>query len=266
VLREHNVEYTIWDRLAEGERKKLKRWYLRLLASRLEAYERQTVGTFDGLIAITQEDASLLHRFAPKAPIHVSPACINMAEWPEVPAPKALKVGFIGSLDWRPNQEGLDWFLENVWGRVINKVPGASFTIAGKKMPARYGHTRLDGVHALGQVPNARAFMQSMDVLIAPLFSGSGMRVKALECMAAGRPLVATAMAMDGIGTKPGLHVELADTTNAFANELVHLLKHPDKAAAMGVAGREFVASHFAADAVSESLLAWQRHTFGLWS
>ncbi len=165
----------------------------------------------------------------------------------------AAPIGFLGSLDYRPNQGAAVWIAEELGPRLRGEVH-----IAGSNAP-RWLRERLEasGVAFDGEIPDAKAFIRSMGVMVAPLFSGGGMRIKILEAMALGKPVVATTIGAAGIGVRHGEDILLADDPDAFAAAVSELLDDPAKARTIGEAGRRLVASRFSTEALARGLLTF---------
>ncbi len=165
----------------------------------------------------------------------------------------AARVGFLGSLDYRPNQDAAVWIAEELQPRL-----GAEVHIAGSNAP-QWLRERLEasGVTFDGAVSDAKAFIRSMRVMIAPLFSGGGLRIKILEAMALGKPVVATTIGAAGIGVRHGEDILLADDPDAFAAAVSELLNDPAKTRAIGDAGRCLVASRYSTEALARGLLTF---------
>nr|WP_262907856.1 glycosyltransferase family 4 protein [Hymenobacter sp. 15J16-1T3B] len=109
---------------------------------------------------------------------------------------------FLGSLDWRPNQEGLEWFLQHVWPEARRNHPELVLHVAGKNMPDHIRDLRVPGVQVHGFVESAPVFMQQYEVMIVPLLSGGGMRVKIIEGMALGKCIISTGLGSEGIAVR----------------------------------------------------------------
>jgi glycosyltransferase involved in cell wall biosynthesis len=156
-------------------------------------------------------------------------------------------VGYIGAMDWLPNQEGVEWFLDHVWSKVLKEAPDAKFHLAGRKMPQKYFAYASDSVIVLGEVDDAFHFMRSCDVMVVPLKSGSGMRVKIIEAMSQEIALVASKTALEGIEAREGRDVFITrdDDAELFAKRIVELLQNKDLALKMGKSAREFVRENF---------------------
>jgi len=227
VMRAHNVEFEIWERLAKEQKNWLKKRYLNLLAIRMKYFEIRMLNRYDGLVPISVKDEAYFRKMGYIGPAYTIAASVdaerytvnhNYANWESV--------FFIGSLDWMPNQKGLLWFLKEVWPQVYEKMPKVKFYIAGRNMPKWLETKLLPGVHMVGEVEHATDFMQSKGIMIVPLFSGSGMRVKIIEAMALGKPIVATSLAAEGIACTHKKNIMLGNNANEFTEHIIELLQN----------------------------------------
>ena len=257
VLRSVNVEHEIWEGLARGERGIARRLYLGHIARRLREFEVATLNDVDAIAAVTPEDAGTYARLGATVPLHVAPVGIETDEYPDRSGQgDPLTVVFLGSLDWRPNLEAAEWFLESVWPLVRRSVPEARFHIGGSNPPADLGgRLRSEGVRFLGRVPDARDFLASGAAMVVPLLTGGGMRVKILEAMALGVPVVSTRLGASGIGAANGTEILLADGPETLAAACASLLLDQDLAFAIGQAGRRRVSESFDAVGIGRRLL-----------
>lgn len=222
VLRAHNVEYTIWQMLAEREANLLKRVYLRHLAHRLQRFEETTLPKFDAVAAITEPDQRRLRALGCQEPVVFVPAGVDLGRFQRDPTirPKPRTLFMIGSLDWLPNQEGLDWLLAEVWPQVSEKYPDVELHLAGKEMPARFRNLKLPGVVVHGFVESAAAFMQQYEVMLVPLLSGGGMRIKIIEGMALGTCIISTGLGSEGIHVRDNFDIVLCDEPTEWVERI----------------------------------------------
>ncbi len=259
VLRSFNVEHEIWDRLAPGERNPARRTLLAHLARRLRAYEVASLDEPDAIVPVTAEDAETYRRLGATVPIHVAPVGLETALVPDRSGQGEREtLVFLGALDWRPNLEGVRWFLERVWPAIRRSVPGARIVVGGSNPPSGF-EKRLsgEGVTFSGRVPDAQAFFASGAAMVVPLLSGGGMRVKILEAMALGVPIVSTRLGATGIAARDGVEIRLADEPDAMAAACVEVLSDPKGALRLGRAGRDCVLARFDADVIARDLLGF---------
>ena len=214
VLRAHNVENTIWQMLARREANLLKRVFLTTMARRLEAFERRYLRQFDAVAAITEADADRLRALHCPEPVVFIPAGVELSRVRTDPAisPKPRTLFMIGSLDWLPNQEGVEWLLREVWPALHAELPDVELHIAGRNAPAHLLAPRTDNVFLHGFVESAAEFMQRYDLMLVPLLSGGGMRVKIIEGLALGKAILSTTLGAEGIAVRDGHDIVLRDS------------------------------------------------------
>jgi glycosyltransferase involved in cell wall biosynthesis len=246
AMRAHNVEHQIWQKLAVNEGNPLKRWYLNLLARRLKNYEIKTLGELDAFISLTKEDADFFEQNGFKGKAHVSPHGIDLTQFEnQGQAENNHKVFHLGSMDWIPNQEAMRWFLDEVWTLVLQEVPQAQFHLAGKKIP-QWVHDRKDtNVHIEGEVPDAIAFMQGKNIMVVPLLSGSGIRIKILEGMALGKAIVSTPLGAAGINCTHDKNILIGETPAELAAQLIILLNDNAKRSIIGQNARQLIEDRY---------------------
>ncbi|HER08369.1 MAG TPA: glycosyltransferase [Bacteroides sp.] len=245
-LRAHNVEHLIWKRKAAVEAGPLRRWYLGNMAARLEKFEMQVLQQSDCLVAISDVDAACFRSAGYNGPVITIPTGLRPDQYPVTPLPPGPTIFFIGALDWLPNQEGLEWFLEKVFTKLTGVVPGLSFHVAGRNAPRKFirklAHRQ---VVFHGEVEDAISFMQAYRVMVAPLLTGSGIRIKILEAMALGRPVVTTPVGIEGIPAEHGREAMVAEDPDNFADQVVALFNKDQEAVRMVQLARHLVQQNF---------------------
>lgn len=245
VYRLHNLEWQIWQRYAQEKRWPL-RPYFSLQAKRIARYEQTALHAYAGLLPISDKEAEWARRVGFTGPMEILPFGIEVQAYPYTPPQNdPPTIGFIGGLDWLPNQEGIVWFLEKVWPAFRKKHRQAQLFIAGRNCPKwlyRYADAQT---HILGTVPDAKAFLQAHPIFIAPLFSGSGIRIKLIEAFATGRAIVATPIAAESLLYETGKHLLLAETPQAFVEHLSALYEDPKLRLRLGAAARQLAETHY---------------------
>lgn len=257
ALRAHNIEHEIWERNARQEKTFWKRWYIQVLARRIRKFKISVMNQYDLLIPITERDASHFDSFGNIKPMHVVPAGFDMSLL--IPHPELIEfpsVFFIGTLDWFPNQEGIIWFLDRIWPRLCIKHPDVVFNIAGRNAPEwivqRFNTTV--GVNFLGEIDDAYAFINKNAIMVAPLFSGSGMRVKIIEGMALGKTIITTSIGAEGINVTTGENIIIEDDENQFVLRLDELLRDRVLLESIGANAHHFVEQNYDNHKISVSL------------
>ena len=256
LLRAHNVEHLIWQRIAKSERNPFKRWYLKKLALALGAYEREHLNEYDGVVSITENDANLLREMGCRKPIVSIPFGINPESLENVEVePNSLF--HLGSMDWMPNQEGIKWFLEEIWPKVHEEMPQLTFYLAGRKMPAELMQLEMEGVKVVGEVPDAMYFIATKQINIVPLLSGSGIRVKIIEAMSAGKTVIATTIGAEGIAYTDGRDLLVADTPEQFVQQLRHCVEDPEFCQSVGRNAYSLIAEEYSNERLTQKMLAF---------
>lgn len=221
ILRAHNVEHAIWEQHAASTSNPFKKWYLNLLAKRLKKYELESSQSVDGIACITKEDAAWFKKQNLNKPVEVFPFGIDQSTMTTNPAiTDHPSVFHIGSMDWLPNTEGIKWFLENAWTKISVQHPGLKLYLAGRNMPGWLKELKIKNVIIEGEVVDAYAFINSKSMMIVPLLSGGGMRVKIIEGMALGKTIISTAIGAEGIEYTNNKNILIADTATAFAETI----------------------------------------------
>lgn len=243
VLRAHNVEHRIWEGLAAETEALSRRLYLKLLTDQLARYEISVLNDVDAVVAISDEDAAIFRELGCKRPIHVTPFGYDAGAIPRPEGRLPDHVFHFGSMDWEPNREGVRWLQESVWPTVRAARPDARLVLAGRNFPEDW--PAGPGVEVLGEVDDAWSMLNRNGIMAIPLHAGSGVRIKAIEGLSTGRPIVSTRLGMEGLGLEPGVHYREANTAEAFAAELLKALEHPRNALEMGARGRAAAEDRF---------------------
>lgn len=247
VMRAHNVEHEIWERITQNTTSKLRRIYLSYLTRKLKEYEILQFPAYDYLITLTDRDLDLFRAMgyangAAAAPIGFDPDTYD-PQFPEFHS--SMSLGFIGSLDWRPNLEGLQWFLDQCWPQIHSRWPEITFHIAGRNTPQSLFSLRLPNVIVHGEVADGAAFIRRHAMMIVPLFSGSGMRVKIVEGMMMGKVILTTSVGKEGIDGEDHVHFLVADDAAGFIQSIGFCLEHPDLALGICRKAREYAGHQF---------------------
>ena len=241
VLRAHNVEHKIWERIAKDTKSPLKRWYINHLAKTLKEFELNALETVDGVAAITRKDAAFFRKYCSKPVID-----IPFGVYPEQFDPKyeiegKPKFYHIGSMNWMPNEEGIRWFVDEVLPKTVEKVPDFVYHLAGRSMPEWLTSMKNPHVDVVGEVPDAKEFVTNHDIAIVPLLSGSGIRIKIIESMALGKTVITTRVGAEGILYDEEINIIIAENKAKMVEAIRSLNENPETAVRIGQAARKLV-------------------------
>ena len=237
----HNLLSTRLRQTASQRSKRRVRWLFERDAGHADRLEASVVRRYDRTIVVSQPDADRLGTRVDVVPNGVDLERFNMSPLP--PQPRLL---FSGSWNWTPNADAAIWACTELLPRLTARLPDISLSLVGRDPPASVRDLgRLPGVETHFDVPSVFPYLQNARVAIVPLSVGSGTRLKALEAMAAGRPLVGTSIGLEGLDLVDGDTAFFADSVEAMSDRIVELCLDDGRAATMAAAARQLVESHF---------------------
>ncbi len=256
VLRSHNREHLIWRRLAKTGNPLLRLAYHRV-SRNLRKAERRTVKDLSAIVPLSMNEANSWRNDGWNGPLHVAPFGVKppgppMPTWPSGP----FRMGHLGAMDWAPNAEGIAWFLEHCWGIIHTLHPETTFHIAGRKMPEGLG-AGISGVINHGEVPDADAFCMDLHLIVVPLLSGGGTRIKIIEALVRGNAVLATPVAAEGLDLVSGSDCKIADPQDPkdFALAASSMIQDPEGIRELACNGRRKAAIEFDRKAIGASVL-----------
>ena len=262
-LRSHNHEYQIWEQRYRATRNPFHRLVLRHLSKTLERYEKSVLDQVDAIVAISSNEGNGYRNWGFTGPIHVSGFGISTnseiggtLERP-IPPKGEVKMYHLGAMDWGPNREGVEWFINEVWPEVLQAHPNAEFHLAGRGLnPGKWAE--VPGVINHGEVEDAAAFSQRFDLLVVPLLRGAGIRVKIVESMSRGIPVASTTTGLHGLDLQDTGSVIQAEPER-LAAALVALNEHPERLKTLSEKGRHIAQTAFDKDHIGAALLDFYR-------
>jgi glycosyltransferase involved in cell wall biosynthesis len=200
-------------------------------------YERAAVSKFQHVIAVSENDRSLMTQWVDGDRVTVVPTGVDLAEYRPDPAnpnsdsnASAPLITFVGAMDWEPNVDGVEYFCAEVWPAIKAEVPQARFRIVGRNPGRRVRKcASLDAsIEVTGRVPSVVEHLRQSAVVIVPLRIGGGTRLKIYEAMAAGKAVVSTTVGAEGLDVHHGRDIMLADDARSFAQAVIALLRDPE--------------------------------------
>jgi glycosyltransferase involved in cell wall biosynthesis len=256
VLRSHNIEYVIWEKIAAGTKNPIRRFYLNYLTRKLKHYELSMLNEVSGIASISDEDRRRMLALGMKKPIRTIPFGINLADYPfESNAHSELALFHLGAMDWGPNLEGILWFLKSIWPRVHEKYPDLKIYLAGRNMSDEIKHLNFPNVVVVGEVENAIQFMQSKAIMVVPLLSAGGIRVKIIEGLALGRAVISTTLGAEGLDCEDRKNIMLADRPAEWLKAVDELMTNPALVQSLGSQGRTHATAQFDNGEITDELV-----------
>jgi polysaccharide biosynthesis protein PslH len=259
VIRPQNVENQVWQRYLQGVADPFKKTFLKIAVNRLAHFEKQVARMVDGIIAISDNDAVAFSRYAPGAAIASIPVGFDFNSIKNFDSERHYKkfpvFYHLGSMDWAPNQQGIHWFIKKVMPAVVRRCPDFVFWIAGKNMPEWC--FRLANKHLMvdGAVRDALEYHQDKSVMIVPLLSGGGLRVKIIEAMALGKTVISTTIGAEGIHCTNNENILIADTAEKFAAQIQRCKNAVDWCKRIGKNARQLAIEHYDREQTAKQMI-----------
>lgn len=262
LLFQHNIESQIWKRLASAETSQIKSRYLHLQYRRMFHWEGRLSRLFDGVITVSPDDSRLarelygLTNVLGDVPTGVDVAFFTPSK---VAAPSPFTIGFLGSMDWMPNIDACQYFLEDILPLIHQSRPDIRLKIIGRNPPAQLRARAGEHVIVTGTVDDVRPHVQGCHAIVIPLRAGGGTRIKIYEAMAMGVPVVSTSIGAEGLPVTHGHNILLADDPQTFADAILSLAGDASQRASLARQAREDVENHYSWRAATAKFMhLWQ--------
>lgn len=260
----HNVESVIWKRYAQSECHPLKRWYVRRQWRKFEKFEKWAFAHATWTVAVSEADAEMIRtKMGGSEQTEVVDNGVDTDGFrPQRDVDRdPRQLLFLGSLDWRPNQDGVRLLLDSILPAVRAKDPKTTLTIVGRNPPGWMIQqaAALPGVRVVGNVPDVRPYLAACGMLVVPLRVGGGSRLKILEALATATPVVSTRVGAEGLNLIAGRHFTMAEDEHDFAKTVLKRLEDPDTGTDEAEEGRRCVVRDYDWNSLSLKLdEVWQ--------
>jgi len=261
VLTEHNVESAILERYSQNEPNIFKKIYVGIQSNKLARYEFDTCRRFNKCIAVSENDSNLIQKHSGISNISVVPNGVDCSYFtPQKGFVKPFSLVFTGSLDWLPNEDALMYFFSDIYPLLKKKVPHVNITIVGRNPSSKLKKiaSKDSSIALRGRVDDVRSYIAQNQIVIVPLRIGGGTRLKILEAMAMGKPVVSTTIGAEGLGVANDENILLADNPENFTKRIVYLFENIKKMESLAIAGRKLVEEKYDWGKVAQDLdKAW---------
>ena len=247
-LRLHNIEWTIWKKYADNIKGfSPKKMYVEQQAYYLRNEEKKMYSEMDICFPITEIDKIRAMELAPEGRYAVASAGVNSDEWKPAPNTERIPNMLIlaTTYQWRHNVDAVKWFITEVMTELKKVIPDIKLTLTGKDQPKWLSNYSNLGVNPVGYVNQVQPYLNQASIYIAPLFVGSGIRIKILEAMAMELPVITTHIAAEGIQAKSENGIIISENKEDFVNNIILLLKNQEYARELGKNARNYVINEF---------------------
>lgn len=256
VLNHHNIESSMMSLRASNENRAVPRWYWQREARLLCAAERQYASEFSMNFVVSTEDGEVLEQIQPSARTRVIANGVDTEFFSPRLDPGGNTLLFCGGLDWYPNGDAMAYFFEQIWPKLRGEAPNVQIVVVGRKPPvwlSQLAETDLR-VTVTGFVDDVRPYFRDAAAYFCPIRVGGGTRLKILDALAMGMPLISTSFACSGIDVKHESSAILADTPDDFVAQTLRVLSDADLRARLAANGRELVCDRYSWDVVGNHL------------
>jgi glycosyltransferase involved in cell wall biosynthesis len=246
VYRPHNVEHQIWFSLGNTYTSFISKFYIRNLADRIKKYEFSIINTYDVILPISEEDSNFFTESGNKKNKLIVPAGFHVPQNLPIGPSGFNSIYFLGSLEWLPNLQGISWFINNCWNKIKIRHPELNLFIAGRNLSRKFVlKHNLEGIIWEGEIEDQDEFIKSKSLMIVPLFSGSGMRLKIIEAFLHGKPVISTPLGARGTKAVNGKHILMAENNIQFEEQIERLIEDKNLYLELARQAFELASSHF---------------------
>jgi glycosyltransferase involved in cell wall biosynthesis len=261
VYRAHNIENQVWERLSQQKSDPFKKSYLRMHAKRIKNYELQQLNKFDAIAVFTKQDKNTLVQYGINVPVEILPVGINLEKYiVDYSKTEYPSLFFLGSLDWLPNREGMEWFLDSFFKELTDGDLVTKLYVAGNDIPERFDdYEALGKIFIQGEVDDALEFVNSKAIMIVPLLSGGGMRVKIVEGMAMQKCIISTSLGAEGINFESGHNILIANNRDEFYKAIRRCITDEDYSKQIGQNARKLIERDHDINVVTQNLVGFYK-------
>jgi polysaccharide biosynthesis protein PslH len=248
VVVAHNVDTLLWQRYHAAATSSLKQLFLKRQWQRMRLFESTFFKQASWVVAVSPEDACIIRHDFGMPRVDVVDNGIDRAYFESVSGTRqANQILFLGALDWRPNLDAVSLLLDRIFPQVRAAEPSARLCIVGRHpSPSLTKRVyKMEGAELHADVPDVRPFLAESGVMAVPLRIGGGSRLKILEALACGLPVVSTRVGAEGLSLEPGRDFIQVDEPASMADALVQAIRAPSAALAMAAKGREVVLERY---------------------
>lgn len=261
VLNHHNVESAMMERRAKRERRPAVKWFLKRESALLRDYERRCGAAFTHHLCVSPEDARELARVAGVESSRISiienPVDTDYFAPPAQDAPRLDELLFMGGMDWYPNRDAITTFLETVWPDLSVELPNLQLTVVGKDAGMAAAEPRWGGrVRFAGFVPDVRPYLHRSLAFICPMLDGGGTRLKIVDALASGVPVISTRLGCEGLAVRDREEVLFAESPSEWRGAITTVRSDRALWQRLSSQGRKLIDSTYSVQNVGARLLS----------
>ncbi|MCH8494537.1 MAG: glycosyltransferase [Balneolales bacterium] len=254
VVDAHNVEYDNFKRMAKVKNP-IRKLFFHLEAYKFRREEIAVCAKQDGLLVTSERDISVFNQTVPKVQKYLIPNGVDTNYFrPFKTKPDPHSMVFVGMMKYVPNHDGINYFLDEVFPKILEKTPDATITIVGKNPPQSILNRANKNIIVTGFVEDTRPYIEKSAVYVVPLRMGGGTRLKIMEAMAVKKPIVSTSIGCEGIDVVHGKSILIADSPDDFANRVLQLFQEPELTNELTKGGYELVEHRYKWESIGDQM------------
>jgi len=253
IYRSHNVEYLIWEAQRDHNTNRFLKKYLRQQARRLKKEEMKFWNSIESIASISNSDSAHITKYC-STTVNTVSLYVENRHLEQTDSASKMDFFHLGAMNWLPNQEAIYWLLNEVWPDLQKVENSAEIHIAGRGMPKKLITRKQKGFFNHHEVINALEFISEHKVMLVPLFSGSGIRVKIIEGMAMGKCIISTNIGVEGISCTDKKNILIANTKEEFIEAMKFCIQNPERVNNIGAEAKKYAVENFSKGVITNQL------------
>lgn len=251
----HDIDFSRYARLARVETKLARKLRLWLHSRMLRNWEPRFAARFQRCVTVSHADRDLLLAANPNLQIEVAPNGVDTQMYEPLPPSTAPALIFVGNMDAIACVDAMNYYCRKIFPSLRRAIPELELWIVGINPRPEVKALAGDGIHVTGRVEDVRPYYARSAVCVVPLRVGGGTRLKILEAMALGRPVVSTTIGCEGLKVKDGVHLSIADSPEQFTEKTLRLLQDKSVCESLAQHARQLVTTHYDWEVIAAKLM-----------
>ncbi|MCF7802582.1 MAG: glycosyltransferase family 4 protein [Candidatus Marinimicrobia bacterium] len=256
IVDTHNVEYANFRRMWKKSTSPIRKWFYGREYKKVYQEEVDILGNQDAIFVTSGNDGEIMDQDIPEVPKHIIPNGVDTIFFtPESSPVKPNSLVFTGMMAYTPNNDGMLYFMKEIFPLIRAEVPDVQLSIVGKRPTKKLQSYASKQVEVTGFVEDVRPYIRNASVYIVPLRMGSGTRLKVLEALATKKPVVSTSIGCEGIDVEDGKSILIRDEPKPFAKSVINLLKDEKRRQELAMNGYRLIKKKYDWEAVGDKML-----------
>jgi len=258
IMNHHNIESDMMLRRSQKSKNALEKLYFFLESIKLKSYEKKNLSKYDINVTCSHLDSIRLEKLIPDITAKVIPNGVDTEYFKpkETTVTKVTKLIFIGGMSWYPNKEAMLFFTRNVWPLIKQLKLDVEMHIVGELPPKEITNTALsdDNFYVHGFVKDIRDIFNQASIYVCPISDGGGTKLKILDALAMGKPIIANPIACEGIDVTENKNVLYAETPEDYINHIKYLMNNTEARNTISKNNIQLIKEKYSYDVIGQKL------------